>query len=204
MLLDNSKTFFSTVKNSLYTILLHEDKFVTDFQLKSEIFNSHFAKQCLLLKIESRILPRLLPYTNTCLSTVRFSKKDILKVIQKLDPIKAHGHDKISILIPKLSNKTICKPLYMILTSCLETEIFPVHWKKAKVESIHKKESKQLVKNYRPVSLLSICGKIFECLVYHNEVYQYLIDKDLISLHQSGFKEGDSCINQLISITHEI
>ena len=92
----------------------------------------------------------------------------------------------------------------MILTSCLETEVFPVHWKKDKIVSIHKKESKQLVKNYRPVSLLSICGKIFECLVYHSEVCQYLIDKVLISLHKSGFKGGDSCINQLISIMHEI
>ena len=65
------KRFFLTVKYSLYTLLLHEDK---------------FTKQCLLLKIESRILPRLLPYTNTCLSTVRFSEKDILKVIQKVIP----------------------------------------------------------------------------------------------------------------------
>ena len=96
MLLDNSKTFL-TVKNSLHTPIVHEDKFVTDFQVKSEIFNSHFAKQCSLLKNESQIPPQLLPHTNTCLSTVRFSENDILKVIRKLDPNKAHGHDKISI-----------------------------------------------------------------------------------------------------------
>ena len=78
-----------------------------------------------------------------------------------------------------------------------------IHWKKAKVVPIHKKESKQLVENYRPVSLLPICGKIFERLIY-NEVYPYLIDHNLISSHQSGFKGGDSCINQLLSITHEI
>ena len=99
--------------------ILHEDKFVTDFQVKSEIFNSHFAKQCSLLKNESQIPPQLLPHTNTCLSTVRFSENDILKVIQKLDPNKAHGHDKISIRMLKLSDKAICKPLHMIFTSCL-------------------------------------------------------------------------------------
>ena len=32
----------------------------------------------------------------------------------------------------------------------------------------------------------------------------YLIENNLISLHQSGFKEGDFCINQHFSITHEI
>ena len=51
--------------------------------------------------------------------------------------------------------------------------------------------------------LLPICGKVFERLIC-NEVYPYLIDKNLISSHQSGFKGGDYCINQLLSITHEI
>ena len=35
-------------------------------------------------------------------------------------------------------------------------------------------------------------------------MYPYLIDNNLISSHQSGFKERDSCINQLLWITHEI
>ena len=91
----------------------------------------------------------------------------------------------------------------MIFTSCIETGVFPIHSKKANVVPIHKKESKQLVKNYRPVSLLPICGKIFERLIY-NEVYPYLINNNLISSHQSRFKGDDSCINQLLSITHKI
>ena len=91
----------------------------------------------------------------------------------------------------------------MIFTSCLETGAFPTHWKKANVVPVHKKESKQFIKNYRPVSLLLICDKIFQRLIY-NEVYTYLIDNNLISSHQSSFKVGDFCINQLLSITHEI
>ena len=203
MLLDNSKTFFNGKKIPCIPHILHEDKFVTDFQVKSEIFNSHFAKQCSLLKNESQISPQLLPHTNTCLSTVRFSENGILKVIRKLDPNKAHGHDKISIRMLKLSDKAICKPLHTIFTSCLETGVFPIHCKKTNVVPIHKRESKPLVKNYRPVSLLPICGKVFERLIY-NEVYPYLTDNNLILLHQSVFKGGDSCINQLLSITHEI
>ena len=59
------------------------------------------------------------------------------------------------------------------------------------------------MKTYRPVSLLPVYGKIFERLIY-NEVYPYLIDNNLVSSHQSGFKGGDFCMNQLLSITHEI
>ena len=110
--------------------------------------------------------PQLLPHTKTRLRTVRFSENDILKVNRKLDPNKVYGHDKISIRMLKLSNKAICKPLHLIFTSCLETEVFPIYWKKANVVPVHKKESKQLVENYRPVSLLPICGKVFESLIY--------------------------------------
>ena len=75
----------------------------------------------------------------------------------------------------------------------------PCKWKKANVVPIYKKT----LKNYRPVSLLPIWSKIFERLLY-NEMFDFFIDKDLISANQSGFKLGDSYINQLLSITHNI
>ena len=67
---------------------------------------------------------------------------------------------------------------------------------------VHKKGDKEILKNYRPVSLLPICRKIFERLICNN-LFENFIENDLISQNQSGFKPGDSCINQLISIAHE-
>ena len=66
-----------------------------------------------------------------------------------------------------------------------------------------KKETNRFYKNQRPVFLLPICGKIFERLISINP-FEYFIGKDLISQNQSDFKPGDSCINQLIYIVHEI
>ena len=80
---------------------------------------------------------------------------------------------------------------------------FPAEWKKANVVPVHKKGDKRILKNYRPVSLVPICGKIFERLIYYN-LFEYFIENDLLSQNQSDFKPGDSCIYQLISITHEI
>ena len=59
------------------------------------------------------------------------------------------------------------------------------------------------LKNYRPISLLPICGKNFERLIY-NDLFIFFTDNNLISPNQSGFRPGDSCVNQLIAITHEI
>ena len=78
-----------------------------------------------------------------------------------------------------------------------------MEWKKANIVPVHKKGDKQAVKNHRPVSLLPICGKIFERLLY-NEMLNFFLENDLISPKQSGFRPGDSCINQLLSINHEI
>ena len=35
-------------------------------------------------------------------------------------------------------------------------------------------------------------------------MFEIFIGNDLLSQNQSGFKPGDSCINQLLTITHEI
>ena len=103
----------------------------------------------------------------------------------------------------KLSDDSLCRPLELIFKDCLTNGIFPSDWKKGSIVPVHKKNDKQCLNNYRPISLLPICSKIFERLIF-NEMFEFFIENDLISQHQSGFKPGDSCINQLLSITHEI
>ena len=86
---------------------------------------------------------------------------------------------------------------------CLETGRFPSSQKKSNVSPIHKKENRQLKKNYRPISLLPICTKIFEKLIF-DTIYEYLCKNQLLTPNQSDFRPGDSTINQLLSITHKL
>ena len=44
---------------------------------------------------------------------------------------------------------------------------------------------------------------MFEKLLF-DEIYFHLSDNGLLTPHQSGFRPGDSTINQLIAITHKI
>ena len=37
-----------------------------------------------------------------------------------------------------------------------------------------------------------------------NEMFKFFIENELLLANQFGFKPGDSCVNQLVSITHEI
>ena len=80
---------------------------------------------------------------------------------------------------------------------------FLSEWKKDNIVPIHKKGNKQTLKNYRSASLLPISGKILERLTF-NKIFEFFIENKLLSSSQSGFKLGDSCINQLLIITHVI
>ena len=116
---------------------------------------------------------------------------------------KAHGHDEISIRLLKLCESAITELLYLIFKNCLSSNTFPDVWKKANVIPVYKKGDKQLLKNYHPVSMLPICRKIFEKLIF-KALYSFFGDHKLLNLCQSGFKKNDFCINQLVSIAHEI
>ena len=75
--------------------------------------------------------------------------------------------------------------------------------KRGNLTPVHKKGDKWKVGNYRPIYLLPILGKIFEKCIY-DSIYSYFEQNDLFSSCQSGFRKNDSCISQLLSITHEI
>ena len=96
----------------------------------------------------------------------------------------------ISIRMGKVCDDSICKPLKLILESCLESGKFPSKWKKANVVPIHKKGGKQILKNYQLEKFLRGYYMI-ACLSFFTE-------NSLLSDNQSGFKPGDSCINQLL------
>ena len=98
---------------------------------------------------------------------------------------------------------SLLAPLDLISRNIILTGIYPDPWKLANVTPVHKKDDEQLTKNDRPISLLPICAKLFERILFDN-IYNYLISNNLIISNQSGFKPGDSTTNQLLHLTHVI
>ena len=94
----------------------------------------------------------------------------------------------------EICDTSVCGPLKLISQSCLESGKFPTEWKKTTVVPVHKKGDKQILKNYRPISLVPIAGQIFERLLY-DRMFKFFIENNLISKNQSGFRPVDSCIN---------
>ena len=125
-----------------------------------------FIKNCSKLPTNLRYI------TDKRLSTINFTTDNSEKIIVSLNPSKAHGHDSISIRMLKICGNTICKPLELIFKEALTTDAFPSEWEKCNIAPCYKKGDKENIKNYRPISLLSICGKSFERLIF-NEMLSF-------------------------------
>ena len=100
------------------------------------------------------------------LTSIIFNDESILKIIRALDVNKAHGHDDISIQMIKLCDKSIIPAISLIYKNCINSGTFPNIWKKSSVVPVHEKGDKQVVDNYRPVSLLPIFSKTLERLIH--------------------------------------
>ena len=103
----------------------------------------------------------------------------------------------------KICYSEVVEPLSLIYKNCIDSGIFPNIRKRSHIIPTYKKNDKHIINNYRPVSLLPICGKILERIIC-NPVFLYLENNKLLTPHQSVFCPNDSCIYQIISIVHNI
>ena len=182
--------------------LLFNNKFIINCKEKAKVFNEYFISQCTPFDNDSS-LPTFNYKTDQRLSDIDVSPAEISDIISKLDVSKSHGHDNISVHMIKLCGDGLIVPLKIVFDSILSSCIFPDQWKKAHVTPVHKKDNKQIITNYRPISLLPIFSKMFEKILFKN-MYSYLTRNNLISQHQSGFRPGDSCTNQLLLLVNDI
>ena len=180
-----------------------DDKVVTDIQTKANIFNKSFAEQCTPLKNGSVLPVNQMFLTQTRLKSLDFKEVEILKIIRALNINKVHGYDDISIRMIKICDKSLLKPLILLFKNSSQSSCYLDIWKRSNIIHAQKKSDKQLVNNYQPISLLPIRGKLFEKIIF-NKIYNFLLEESLLNLNQSGFHPGDSFINQLLAITHEI
>ena len=103
----------------------------------------------------------------------------------------------------KICDKSLLEPLIILFKNSTKSSHYPDIWKRSNIIPVHKKNDKQLVINYRPISLLPIFGKIFQKVLF-DKIYCFLIEEKLLNPNQSGFRQSDPCIIRLLAIKHEV
>ena len=173
-------------------ILHHED------EEKCNMLNKYFS---MISKLdEDHVdLPKFDTKTNSKFSDIQVNIKEIIDIIQILDPNKASGPDVISHKMLKLCPEKVAVPLHIIFNKSLREGIYPTSWKIANLIPIFKKGDSSLPSNYRPISLISCVGKVMERVVFKH-LYNHLKANKLIYEYQSGFLPKNSTVHQLLEI----
>ena len=81
--------------------------------------------------------------------------------------MKSGGVDKINAKTLKIVCKYIAEPLSHIINTCIERATWPDALKKAEIVPIYKSGDKHNATIYRPISLISNIGKVFENIIYN-------------------------------------
>ena len=169
---------------------------------KANCLNSYFASIS-TVNDNNIMLPECQLNTLNQLVTDEITITEVKDIIQSIDINKASSPDNISHRMLKGCINSICEPLCILYNRSLSEGVFPESWKKAIVTPIFKKGNKSLPSNYRPVSLLSSCGKILERIIFKH-MYNFLVANDLLYKYQSGFLPKHSTTYQLVDIYHHI
>lgn len=135
---------------------------------------------------------------NTGISSIVIKQDSVFHLLHTLDKTKGSGCDGLSPIYLSNCAKSLSLPLTIIYNESLRLGIFPSLWKKAFITPIHKKGSKSVIENYRPISKLNIISKIFEKIVY-NHIYPVITAS--ISDRQHGFLRGRSTTTNLACYT---
>lgn len=199
---DNPKLFWSYHKAILNSrgkpsVVSYNGATATSSVEKAELFNLYFS---------SVFRPQSTTNVNTSflniheqlfawplLSELTISVNEVSKCLMELDITKACGPDGI----PARLAPSLC----MMFNTSLKTACLPKEWKEANVTPVHKRDSKELASNYRPISLLWLVNKTLERCI-GSSLHCHM--KNVINPLQHGFMQNRSCISQLLSVLHSI
>jgi len=146
-----------------------------------EAFNCHFADigHDLAREIPSDMLFQKAILSNATFSFKSCSSNEVRKLLEKLESKKSTGLDKLPPKMLKIEAGVLALSLAFLFNQSISSGIVPTEWKLARVTPIFKKGKRQVVNNYRPISIIPALAKVYERIIY-DQLFKYLSDNDLL------------------------
>ena len=130
---------------------------------KAQMLNDQFTS--VFTQDQADTTPDLGPSPFPQMAKISIAEDGVCSLLSKQNPKKASGADNIPAIILKNCAAEISPMLTTIIQQSLDTGDVPGDWRKATVSPVFKKGDRANPENYRPISLTSICCKIFENII---------------------------------------
>lgn len=178
--------------------------------------------ECLAVSLETQCTPSLLPVDAVHLERVDtevdrrssaplespgltpVTLREVKDLIKGLSPKKSPGADGVSNRMLRLLPEALLLLLVAIFNAALRNSHFPKVWKSANVIGIHKSgKPRNNPSSYRPISLLSNVGKLYERIILAR-IREFTSANNILIDEQFGFRPRHSCVQQVHRITEHI
>lgn len=172
---------------------------VSDKAKLANCFNLYFKST---FTIDNNTHPTFDAPTNTPpLNDLTICEDGIFSLLLDLDVKKSTGIDNVPNAFLRRYAEWCAKYLTVIFQRSLDSGKVPTEWKYAKVIPVFKAEDRELVTNYRPISLLCTAGKVLEHVLF-THICHFLESSNLLHPRQHGFRKALSTSTQLVETTH--
>ena len=145
-----------------------------------------YFSQCFNLPIPPLTETLLNGHENQCPESLLCDQDTVLELLTLLDVSKSSGPDGISAKMLKNTAGSICPSITHLFNQSMASGQIPDQWKQSHIVPIPKSTKIQSPDNYRPISLLSVLGKLLEKHV-HSLIISHLTERDILSDSQWGF-----------------
>ncbi|CAH2242802.1 jg25121 [Pararge aegeria aegeria] len=125
---------------------------------------------------------------------------EISVALKQLKNGKAPGDDGITAELLKAGGKPILKVLQRLFDSVIHQGTTPEAWHRSVVVLFFKKGDNTLLKNYRPISLLSHVYKLFSRVITNRLARRF---DDFQPPEQAGFRKGFSTIDHIHTLRQD-
>ncbi|CAH2236938.1 jg23386 [Pararge aegeria aegeria] len=124
---------------------------------------------------------------------------EVTSIINSLKNTNSIGFDGISIKILKQNKETIASLLVHICNLSFNSGTFPNIFKKSIVTPVYKQGDKNIISNYRPISILPAMSKILERII-NKQLVKYLESNNLLANNQYGFRKQRSATDAVFDL----
>jgi endonuclease/exonuclease/phosphatase (EEP) superfamily protein YafD len=144
--------------------------------------------------------PSILQDPTNSMMIVPTDVNEVEALILGLKNTCSKGWDGIPNSLLKCQFKLFAPILTYIFNLCLQKGVFPVALKKSLVIPIYKSGNRNLISNYRPISILPSISKLLERIL-NKRLVSYLNKYNILSDNQYGFRSGRSTEDAVQELT---